>query len=282
MADVKILATGFVFPECPRWRDGALWFSDCHDGQVIKLDPSGKVLEQFEVPGGPAGLGWLPDGDMLIVSIDDICVYRRDKSGKLTCYADLSKVHRFHTNDMVVDGVGNAYVGEVGFRMGQEDPRTTCIALVRPGGTVEIATKDVFTPNGSAITADGKQFILAESQPRTISSYTIGADGKLSNKTLFAQLATNDIPDGMCYDDQGCVWAASPFSNSVIRIRAGNGVIDRIPMPNTRAYACAFGGADRKDLFVCCAPDHDPKIVRAARGGAIAVVKTTVRGAGYL
>lgn len=277
---MRVIHEGLVFPECPRWHNGALWFSDCHDGRVVAIDSEGRSLESFEVPGGPAGLGWLPDGRLLVVSIANICVYRREADGRLVLHADLSSLHRYHTNDMVVDPAGNAYVGEVAFRIGSEDPRTTSIALVRPDGTVEAATQGVTTPNGSAIAPDGKTFVVAESWIRRITTFDLLADGKLSNGRLFWQLDVNDIPDGMCLDEEGNVWAACPFTNSVARVSPTKGVVSRINMDAGRPYACVFGGKDRRELYVCCAPGHDPDIVRAARAGRIVVTRLDVGGAG--
>jgi sugar lactone lactonase YvrE len=280
-ADLRVIRDGLVFPECPRWRDGVLWFSDCHDGKVIALNPDGRVLESFEVPGGPAGLGWLPDGRLLAVSMADICIYRREADGRMARHADLSGLHRFHTNDMTVDAAGNAYVGEVGFRIGKEETRTTCIALARPDGTVEAAAEGVITPNGAAISPDGKTFIVAESWVRRVTAFDVASDGKLTKGRLFCQLGENDIPDGLCLDAEGCVWAAAPFSSSVIRISPTQGVVERLATDAAgRPYACVFGGADRRDLYICCAPDHDPKAVRAARAGKIAVARLDVAGAG--
>jgi sugar lactone lactonase YvrE len=180
----------------------------------------------------------------------------------------------------VVDPAGNAYVGVVAFRIGSEDPRTTSIALVRPDGNVEVATQGVTTPNGSAIAPDGKTFVVAESWIRRITTFDLLADGKLSNGRLFWQLDVNDIPDGMCLDEEGNVWAACPFTNSVARVSPTKGVVSRITIDAGRPYACVFGGNDRRELYVCCAPGHDPDIVRAARAGRIVVTRLDVGGAG--
>ena len=272
---------GLVFPECPRWREDSLWFADCHDGRVINMAPDGHVLDSFEVSGGPSGIGWLADGDMLIVSIGDLCVYRRGSDGIISRHADLSGHHRFHTNDMVVDEAGNGYVGEVGFRVDQEEPRSTCLLLVRPDGSVQVAAGDLMTPNGSVITADGKTLIVAESRRMRLTAFTVAADGMLTNRRLFAQLEPGQVPDGICLDEEGCIWVASPRARSVLRVSPTAGVVEEIPIEGAKPYACMLGGSDRRDLFICLASDHDPERTRQARSGSIAVARVAVAGCGY-
>ncbi|WP_162527148.1 SMP-30/gluconolactonase/LRE family protein [Sphingomonas solaris] len=269
-----------VFPECPRWRDGALWFSDCHDGRVVAIAPDGRLLDSFGVPGGPSGLGWLPSGEALVVSIADLCVYRRQSDGSLIRHADLSSHHRFHANDMVVDDRGNGYVGEVGFRGGLEAPKSTVLLLVRPDGAVSVAADDMLTPNGSVITADGGTLIVAESLRHRLMSFTIAADGTLHDRRLFAELDAEAIPDGICLDEAGCIWVASPRARAVLRVSPKDGVVDRIDTGATRPYACMLGGADRRDLFVCLADTHDAAVARKARSGAIAFRTVDVAGCG--
>jgi len=281
MTSITTVLDGLVFPECPRWRDSSLWFADCHDGKVIGMTPDGRVLDTFEVPGGPSGIGWLPGGDMLIVSIADLCVYRHGSDGKISRHADLSSRHRFHTNDMVVDPAGNGYVGEVGFRVDQEEPRSTCLLLVRPDGSVHVAAEDLMTPNGSVITADGQTLVVAESRRMRLTAFTIAADGMLTDRRLFAQLAPSQVPDGICLDAEGCIWVASPRASSVLRVSPTAGVVDEIPIEGAKPYACMLGGADRRDLFICLASDHDPERTRQARSGAIAVARVSVPGCGY-
>jgi len=280
LAGITTLYEGIVFPECPRWRGGSLWFADCHDGKVLNIAPDGTLLESFDVPGNPAGLGWLPDGDMLIVSIDELCIFRRRADNGLTRHADLAPHHRFHANDMVVDRNGNAYVGEVGFRGGQDEQRTTSVLLVTPDGNVRIAAPDVLTPNGSVITPDGKTFILAESMRKRLMAYTIADDGTLDDPQLFAQLGPDQVPDGICLDEDGCIWVASPRTASVIRVAPGGKIVDELRLDSGKPYACMLGGDDGRDLFICTSTGHDPALTRPVRGGTIAVARVQSPGCG--
>ena len=89
---------GLAFPECPRWHDGALFFSDMHDGVVWRLGQDHKATKIIELPSYPAGLGWLPDGTLQIVSMRDRCLLRLTSNG-LALFADLSSVAPYYTND---------------------------------------------------------------------------------------------------------------------------------------------------------------------------------------
>jgi sugar lactone lactonase YvrE len=263
---LTIVAEGLVFPECPRWRDGALWFSDQHDLRVARLDPaSGTVETVMEVPGHPSGLGWLPDGTMLVVEMYERRVLRGDGS----VYADLSSVAPAHCNDMIVDARGRAYVGNFGFNFDEGGtPKNTVLALVDTNGAVKVAADDLAFPNGAVITPDGATLIVGESMAARLSAFTIAADGTLTDRRVWAQMV-NAAPDGCCLDPDGAIWVASPNGHQVLRIEEGGEVTDRIRIQDNQAYACWLGGDDARTLYVCTAPTHVPAETVRLRGGRI-------------
>lgn len=274
----QTLVGGFAFPEGPRWRDGHLWFADHHDGCVRCIAADGQLIEQFAVPGNPSGLGWLPNGDLIIVSMNERCLYRRH-AGVLTRYADLSPWHPFHSNDMVVDKLGRAYVGNVGFNYLQgEQPRATNIVLVDGDGNAALAAGDLQCPNGTVVTADCRTLIVAETFSKRLSAFSVDADGHLSNRRVFAEL--NEMPDGICLDAEGCVWVAAPYSQAVLRIRDGGEIIDRVAIDNCNPLACVLGGTDNRTLYICCAPHYHAAETLQARGGRIDFVRVAVPGGG--
>jgi sugar lactone lactonase YvrE len=275
----RTLATGFVFPEGPRWHDGQLWFADQHDCRVHVLNPDGSAVESFEVAGRPSGMGWLPNGDLLVVSMMDHRLLRRH-DGKLTEYADLSALHPGHSNDMVVDAAGRAFVGNIGFDFhAGEAFAPTVIALVAADGTVSVAAGDIACPNGPVITAGGKTLIVAESYGNCLTEFDIAADGTLVNRRLFADL-DGRMPDGICLDGENCIWIAAPFAGGLLRIARGGAVVDRVPVTNGAAYACMLGGADGRDLFICCATEHAPELTVKLREGRIDVARAPAPRAG--
>ena len=114
MTEPQILFEGLSFGEGPRWHDGRLWVSDFHTHRVLAIDDAGKGETIVEVPNRPSGLGWLPDGRLLVVSMTDRKVMRLDASG-LVVHADLGSIATGDCNDMVVDKHGRAYVGNFGY-----------------------------------------------------------------------------------------------------------------------------------------------------------------------
>jgi sugar lactone lactonase YvrE len=277
MTETEILLDGLRFPEGPRWNDGRFWFSDMHAGRVIAIDSKGRAETVLSLDDEPSGLGWLPDGRLLVVSMHQRKLLRRD-GDDLVLHADLSDVARFHCNDMVVDAVGRAYVGNFGFDLnGGAAQQVTKLALVHPDGRVEVAAEDLMFPNGTVITPDGRTLIVGETFAAQLTAFDIAADGSLSKRRVWAQLE-KAVPDGICLDAEGAIWVASPISRAVLRVREGGEVLQRIGVEH-QAYACMLGGDDRRTLYVCTAANHDPAKT-GDNTGRIETVRVVVAGAG--
>jgi sugar lactone lactonase YvrE len=275
----RILLDDLVFPEGPRWHDGKLYFSDMHAQEVVTVDLDGKRARVCEVPQSPSGIGFLPDGRMLVVSMQDHKVMILDGAG-LRVYADVGNAAPFHLNDMVVDARGRAYVGNFGFDLhGGARPAATNLHLVDVDGRVREVENDLGFPNGAAITPDGETLILAESFAKRLTAFDIALDGSLLNRRVWATL---DIyPDGICLDAEGCVWAASPIGKGgFLRVAEGGQVRERIELDDRFGFACALGGPERRHLFLLEALLSDPAKVSGRGNGRIRVVEVDVPGAG--
>ncbi|MFN4089765.1 MAG: SMP-30/gluconolactonase/LRE family protein [Alphaproteobacteria bacterium] len=278
MSQLTVLIEGLHFPEGPRWHEGRLWFSDFYAHEVVAVDPSGRRETIVTVPEQPSGLGWLPDGRLLVVSMRDRKVMRRDAGG-LVVHADLWNLAAFHCNDMVVDGDGRAYVGNFGFNhYAGEEPKGAALLRVEPDGRAAIAADDLMFPNGTVITQDGRTLVIGETRARRLTAFDRAADGTLSNRRLWADLGPNH-PDGICLDAEGAIWVADPRNNVVLRVREGGEVVDRISTGDLGAFACMLGGDDRRTLFVCTAAASGPKAAET-RSGRIETVRVAVPGAG--
>jgi sugar lactone lactonase YvrE len=270
---------GLGFAEGPRWHEGRLWFSDMGTGWVSAVTVDGDAEQIVEVPGRPSGLGWLPDGDLLVVSMGERRVLRFDGS-TLHEHADLSSLVSYDCNDMVVDGTGRAYVGNAGFDLREQPlrPRPAELVLVTPDGAASVVDREVVFPNGSVVTPDGATLVVGETFGRRLTAFDIGDDGRLSGRRLFADLP--DVsPDGICLDAEGAVWVADATGGGCLRVREGGEVADRVATARN-CFACMLGGDERRTLFLLTAEGFGGKAMRR-RTAAVEAVEVEVPGAGW-
>lgn len=273
-----LLLDGLAFPESPRWHDDRLWFSDMFTHQVATVVPDGKLEIVVTVPHQPSGLGWLPDGRLLVVSMEDRRLLRLDPEG-LTTVADLQDMAPFHCNDMVVDRQGRAYIGNFGSDFFVEQPpKATVLILVTPDGQKSIVADELLFPNGSVITPDGHTLIVGETWAARLTAFTIEPDGSLTDRRVWARLG-GAAPDGICLDAEGAIWVASPTSSEVLRVREGGEVTHRIPIEE-QATSCMLGGSDRQTLFILSGPVTRPDEGRALKRGRIETARVEIPGAG--
>lgn len=280
MVETKVLLDGLTFSEGPRWHDGRLWFSDFYDHVVVAVDELGNRGDIVTVPNQPSGLGWLPDGRLLVVSMTDRKLMRLDPGGLVEA-ADLSGIATHYCNDMVVDGKGRAYIGNFGSEYSPGNPpKPAKLIRVDPDGSVHVADEQGLAfPNGTVITPDGGTLIIGESFGACLTAYDIAEDGSLSNRRQFANIAPN-VPDGICLDAEGAIWSACPVKNEVIRVHEGGEISQRISTGELGAFACMLGGSDRRTLFICTSKTSGEEAA-ALRSSRIETVKVDVPGAGW-
>ncbi len=269
---------GLAFAEGPRWRGDRLWFSDMHDHGVLSVTPEGRTQRHYEVPQRPSGLGWMPDGRLLVVSMVD----RRlliEREGVLEEHADLSELARFHCNDMVVDAQGGAYVGNFGFDLdAEESPCETELLRVEPDGRARVVAEGLRFPNGAVISPDGRTLVVGESFGACLTAFDIEPDGDLGGRRTWAALE-GAVPDGICLDAEGCIWVASPVSKEVLRVREGGEVVERLATGDM-AIACMLGGPRRRTLYVLVSETTHPDEAVAKRSARILATEVEVAGAG--
>lgn len=289
VADTNILTDGLHFGEGPRWHQGRLWFSDFYDHAVKSVDSAGEVRTEYTFDDQPSGLGWLPDGRLLVVSMRQLAVLRQE-GDQFVLHADLSGLARHLCNDMVVDGAGRAWVGNFGFdldaefdRRGPEgvltDHPVTNLARVDPDGSVHLAAPDMHFPNGSVVTPDGKTLIVAETLAMRLTAFDIGDSGELLNRRLWATVGMR-APDGICLDANGNIWVANALAPECVLFAEGG---QELQVVNTsqNCYACMLGGADGRDLHLVTAQSSHHDIVGVERTGKIETLRVEVPGAGW-
>ena len=288
MTKAAILTQGLFFGEGPRWHDGRLWFSDFYAHAVKSVGADGQVRTELELDDQPSGLGWLPDGRLLVVSMADLKLLRHDPDG-LKVHADLSELSAHLCNDMVVDSIGRAWVGNFGFDLdalieekGVEDALanhpSTNIVRVDPDGSVHLASGDMHFPNGMVITPDGKTLIVAETLSMCLTAFDIEADGSLTNRRVWAEVGLR-APDGIALDADGHVWVANALAAECVLLAEGGEILQTIETSQP-CFACMLGGDDGKTLHLVTAQGSAKALASVTATGKIEVARVAVARAG--
>ena len=306
MKELKKLTGGLYFGEGPRWHENKLWFSDFYSHKVMTLDENNSLETVCDVPSQPSGLGWLPNGDLLIVSMLDRKILKFSE-GSISVHADLSEYVAHKCNDMVVGRDGTAYVGNFGMGDAGESLNSTHLMIIKSDGTVLKGPDNLLFPNGTVITEDGKNLIVAETLGAKLTSFDIEDNGELTNRKLWARtsplfslliikslsslgfdLSKIDfskysknlhVPDGICLDEKNGIWIASPTTKAVVRIEKGGNITDKINTPKG-AFACMLGGKERKTLYVIISNSSDPEEAQASPEGEIHSIEVEIPGVG--
>ena len=266
--------------EGPRWHSGRLWFVDCMDRTLLSLEPSGECEQHAKFDDDtPCGLGVLPDGKLVVLTMfrKRLMTYA---DGQLSLYADLSGIATGTIDDMIVDGLGRAYVGDLGFDLPPPPDRGAVgrIILVMPDGATRVVADGLRFPNGIAVSADHSRLVVAEMDGECLAEYDIAADGGLNFRRRFGNMKA---PDGICLDREQAVWVASFDEDAFIRVDRDGHELQRLEVPGRRAIACVLGGPERRTLF-CLSAATSPQELRQRKSSArIDVVDVEIPGAGY-
>ena len=294
MPEFTTLISGLSFTECPRWRDGRLYVSDFYTQRVLAVAMDGTAETFARVSQQPSGLGFLPDGRMLIVSMRDRKVLRREADGSLVEHADLSDLAPWYLNDMLVDHDGRAWVGNFGFDLMSGAPASTTVLIcVEPDGTAKVVADGLGFPNGMALTPDGRTLIVAESTMNQLSAFNV-TPGSLSERRTWAAFGDSPIstdigemlaqvavvPDGICLDAEGAVWVADAAHSRLIRVAEGGRILDERKTDGAGVFACMLGGDDGRTLFACVAPTFQEAEASANHQASILMTTVEVPHAG--
>lgn len=293
MARFETLVSGLSFAECPRWHDGRLYVSDFYTQRVLAVTLDGRVQTLAEVPGRPSGLGFLPDGQLLIASMRDRKIMRLAPGATLVEHADLSSLALWHLNDMLVDHQGLSWVGNFGFDlMGGARVTTTNLICVDRNGCATVAAAGLAFPNGMALTPDST-LIVAETFMNRLSAFDVasGVLGPRRTWAAFGDPPTSDVvaealdavdvaPDGICLDAEGAVWVADAKGGRLLRVAEGGKILEEIRTEGISVFACMLGGESGRTLFACVAPTFDEAVASTNHRAAIWMTNVDVPGAG--
>jgi sugar lactone lactonase YvrE len=266
---------GFVYGEGPRWHDGRLWFSDGPAGKVYSAGEAGDVVVEAEVPHA-SGLGWLPDGTLLVSALFDARIYHVDEHGNIVATFDLGDVAA-STNDLVVAPDGRAYVD---LYQAIASEQSGAIGLVDPGGNVRVVATELALPNGMGFLPDGSTLVLSETRGSRILAYRTEADGSLGAPSVFADLGPERHPDGLCVDVEGGIWVGCFDTGEFLRVIEGGTITHRVEIDQGWAVAPALGGPDGRTLYLVVDDTTFEGLVTGDSKGRILQARVDVPGAG--
>ena len=276
----KMLLDGGRYFEGPRWHAGRLWFVDCLNRTLLSLTPSGECEQHARIDDDtPCGLGILPDGRIVVLTM-----FRKRlmacSDGRLSLYADLSGVAKGTIDDMIIDGLGRAYVGDLGFDLPPPPDRGPVgrIILVMPDGSARVVADGLRFPNGIAISADHRRLVVAEMEGDCLVEYDVADDGSLEFRRRFGSMKA---PDGICLDREGAVWVASYDEDAFIRVGRDGQELQRMEVAGRRAIACALGGPERRTLFCLSAATSHAELRQGKSSARIDVVDVEIAGDGF-
>ena len=273
------LLDGGRYFEGPRWHSGRLWFVDCMARALLSVNLAGERTEHATFDDTPCGTGVLPDGRIVVLTMNkkQLLAFA---DGRLSLYADLTAVAKGTIDDMIIDGRGRAWVGDLGFNMPPPPDRGAVgrIILVMPDGSARVVAEGLRFPNGIAVSADHRRLVVAEMDGGTLADYDIAADGALRLRDRIGRM---QAPDGICLDRDGAVWVASFTEDAYIRVGRDGKELQRIAVPGRRALACALGGPDRKTLFCLSAATSYEELRQRKSSSRIDVVTVATEGSGF-
>jgi sugar lactone lactonase YvrE len=250
------------------------------DRTLLSLAPSGECEQHAKFEDDtPCGLGVLPDGRLVVLTMfrKRLMTYA---DGQLSLHADLSGIATGTIDDMIVDGLGRAYVGDLGFDLPPPSDRGPVgrIILVMPDGQTRVVADGLRFPNGIAVSADNSRRVVAEMDGGCLAEYDMEADGGLSFRRRFGNMKA---PDGICLDREAAVWVASFDEDAFIRVSRDGRELQRIEVAGRRAIACVLGGPERRTLFCLSAATSHEELRQRKSSARIDVVDVEVPAEGY-
>jgi sugar lactone lactonase YvrE len=278
-ASLTPLLDGGRYFEGPRWHRGRLWLVDCMTRQLLSVSLAGDRQEHATFDDTPCGTGVLPDGRIVVLTMNKKQLHAY-ADGQLSLHADLGGIASGTIDDMIIDGQGRAYIGDLGFHMPPPPDRGAVgrLILVMPDGKARVVAEDLRFPNGIAVSADHKRLVVAEMDGACLADYDIDTDGGLR---LRGRLGRMNDPDGICLDRDGAVWVASFTEDAFIRVARDGSELQRIAVPGRRALACALGGPERKTLFCLSAATSYAELRQGKSSSRIDVVEVETAGDGF-
>ena len=234
------LVGGCQFCEGPAFGpDGWLYFVNVHGGFISKVSMAGELKRVADSPT-PNGGQFDAKGNYVVCECKRKAIISVTPEGKISTVVDNYQGRPFNgPNDIAIDADGGFYFTDPdGSSL---DHRIGAVYYVRPDKTVVQVAKDMAYPNGVNITADRSAVVVAETLTHQIHKYERKADGTFGKHEVLCHIDGGVGPDGMCFDEQGNLYAAWYGSAGVYAIDPAGKVLGKIGLPGDNPTNCCFG-----------------------------------------
>lgn len=252
------VATGYQLLEGPLWDPArGLFFSDVTGGGVYLLGHDGEVETILPDRKGIGGLAFHEDGG-LIVTGADVAYLPRQGREVTTLLAPNAAHGDVYFNDLMVDSAGRIYAGTLGFDVfdREAEPDTGTLLRIEIDGSAHLEAKGIELSNGLGFSSDGRRLYHADSSTHAVWAYSVGADGSLSEREVFAHLGEKAMPDGLAVAEDGSLWIADASGGRVCVFNGDGSHREDIAVPLPTVTSLCFGGEDLRDLYIVTATWH--------------------------
>jgi len=255
------------FSEGPAWHpsEGYLLFEDTPRNRTMRLDPGDKVSVFREPSGRANGLGYDPQGRLVICEGNTDGgrrVIRMDKAGKIEVLAERYLGKRLNSpNDVTIDRRGRIYFTDPRYSHREDlEQDREAVYRIDPDGKLSRIIDNLTRPNGIAVTRDGRTLYIADNASPggvvTLWAFDLDARGDATNGRIIYDFGGGRGIDGMTLDSAGRIWATAGTKDKAgIYVfqpdakRATARLATTIPMPEDPTN-CTFGGKARDILYV--------------------------------
>lgn len=243
---------------------------DAANDRLVWCDINGRLIHELrrdgDGDGWAAGASWqmpdLPgavvprrDGGLLAMVGHEFCVLNDDGSLEPVAHLDLGGAPtRF--NDCKVDPRGRLLAGTMVLDLSEPGQ----LVRLDPDGTVTPLLGDVQLSNGLDWSPDGATLYFTDTPTLGIDAFDYDLDaGTIANRRRVVTIPRGEgAPDGMCVDDEGCLWTATIFSGRIRRYSPDGELLGVVDTPAHQVSSCTFAG---DELFITTIGEEIPRFL---------------------
>jgi len=212
---------------------------------IGKVTPQGKGEVFVTLPGKSTGNGIRFDskGRMYVADYAEHNILRIDmKTKKIEVFAHEAKMSQ--PNDIAIGPDEVLWASDPAW-----DKGTGRVWRIDTQGKITLAADGMGTANGIEVSPDGKTLYVNESVQRDVWAFTIGKDGKLSNKRLLRKFPDHGF-DGMRCDIDGNLYITRYGKGTVVKLSPTGEILKEIDVLGKQPSNICFGGPDGRTAYV--------------------------------